>query len=142
MITNILLKMRTEKSSTKEIISLFEGLFGKNLIVNSNNDPLVFQQYLFNEFWLAYQAKINELNIHGDGICEGMERTVSLVNIDTIWREHLQEMSLLREAVGWRGYGQQNPLYEYKKDALAFFSKQAEIFRQLLIYELLRSSVL
>jgi preprotein translocase subunit SecA len=142
MITNILLKMKTEKSSTKEIISLFEGLFGKNLIVNSNNDPLVFQQYLFNEFWLAYQAKINELNIHGDGICEGMERTVSLVNIDTIWREHLQEMSLLREAVGWRGYGQQNPLYEYKKDALAFFSKQAEIFRQLLIYELLRSSVL
>ena len=142
MITNILLKMRTEKSSTKEIISLFEGLFGKNLIINSNNDPLVFQQYLFNEFWLAYQAKINELNIHGDGICEGMERTVSLVNIDIIWREHLQEMSLLREAVGWRGYGQQNPLYEYKKDALAFFSKQAEIFRQLLIYELLRSSVL
>jgi preprotein translocase subunit SecA len=142
MITNILLKMRTEKSSTKEIISLFEGLFGKNLIINSNNDPLVFQQYLFNEFWLAYQAKINELNIHGDGICEGMERTVSLVNIDTIWREHLQEMSLLREAVGWRGYGQQNPLYEYKKDALLFFSKQAEIFRQLVIYELLRSSVL
>jgi preprotein translocase subunit SecA len=142
MITNILLKMRTEKSSTKEIISLFEGLFGKNLIINSNNDPLVFQQYLFNEFWLAYQAKINELNIHGDGICEGMERTVSLVNIDIIWREHLQEMSLLREAVGWRGYGQQNPLYEYKKDALLFFSKQAEIFRQLVIYELLRSSVL
>jgi preprotein translocase subunit SecA len=142
MITNILLKMKTEKSSTKEIISLFEGLFGKNLIVNSNNDPLVFQQYLFNEFWLAYQAKINELNIHGDGICEGMERTVSLVNIDIIWREHLQEMSLLREAVGWRGYGQQNPLYEYKKDALVFFSKQAEIFRQLVIYELLRSSVL
>jgi len=51
-------------------------------------------------------------------------------------------MPLLREAVSWRGYGQQNPLYEYKKDALKFFSKQAGIFRQLLIYELLRSSIL
>ena len=142
MITNILLKMKTEKSSPKEIISLFEALFGENFTVNSNNDPLVFQQYLFSEFWLVYQAKINEFNIHGDGICESFERSVSLTNIDTIWREHLQEMPLLREAVSWRGYGQQNPLYEYKKDALMFFSKQAGIFRQLLIYELLRSSIL
>jgi len=142
MITNLLLKVKTEKSSTKQIISLFENLFGKNLIVNSDNNPLGFKQHLFNEFWLIYQAKINELNVHGDGICESLERNISLVNIDIIWREHLQEMTLLREAVSWRGYGQQNPLYEYKKDALKFFNKQAGILRQLVIYELLRSSVL
>ncbi len=50
-------------------------------------------------------------------------------------------MTLLREAVSWRGYGQQNPLYEYKKEGLQVFSKQAVILRQLVIYELLRSSV-
>ena len=142
MITNLLLKVKIEKSSTKQVISLFENLFGKNLIVNSNSNPLGFKQHLFNEFWLIYQAKINELNVHGDGICESLERNISLVNIDIIWREHLQEMTLLREAVSWRGYGQQNPLYEYKKDALKFFNKQAGILRQLVIYELLRSSVL
>ena len=142
MITNILLKVKTENSSTKQIISLFENLFGKNLILNSNNNPSGFKQHLFNEFWLIYQAKINELNVHGDGICESLERNISLVNIDIIWREHLQEMTLLREAVSWRGYGQQNPLYEYKKDALKFFNKQSAILRQLVIYELLRSSVL
>jgi preprotein translocase subunit SecA len=142
MITNILLKVKLENSSTKQIISLFENLFGKNLIINSKANPIGFQQHLFNEFWLIYQAKINELNVHGDGICESLERNISLVNIDLIWREHLQEMTLLREAVSWRGYGQQNPLYEYKKDALKFFNQQSAILRQLVIYELLRSSVL
>jgi len=142
MITNILLKVKLENSSTKQIISLFENLFGKNLIVNSKANPIGFQQHLFNEFWLIYQAKINELNVHGDGICESLERNISLINIDIIWREHLQEMTLLREAVSWRGYGQQNPLYEYKKDALKFFNQQSAILRQLVIYELLRSSVL
>ena len=142
MITNILLKVKLENSSTKQIISLFENFFGKNLIVNSKANPIGFQQHLFNEFWLIYQAKINELNVHGDGICESLERNISLINIDLIWREHLQEMTLLREAVSWRGYGQQNPLYEYKKDALKFFNQQSAILRQLVIYELLRSSVL
>ena len=142
MITNLLLKVKLENSSTKQIISLFENLFGKNLIINSKVNPIGFQQHLFNEFWLIYQAKINELNVHGDGICESLERNISLVNIDLIWREHLQEMTLLREAVSWRGYGQQNPLYEYKKDALKFFNQQSAILRQLVIYELLRSSVL
>ena len=142
MITNILLKVKLENSSTKQIIALFENLFGKNLIINSKADPIGFQQHLFNEFWLIYQAKINELNVHGDGICESLERNISLVNIDLIWREHLQEMTLLREAVSWRGYGQQNPLYEYKKDALQFFNTQSATLRHLVIYELLRSSVL
>merc|ERR1712194_883385 len=142
MITALSLKVKFENSSTKQIISLFENLFGKNLVINSKASAIDFQQHLFNEFWLIYQAKINELNVHGDGICESLERNISLVNIDLIWREHLQEMTLLREAVSWRGYGQQNPLYEYKKDALKFFNQQSAILRQLVIYELLRSSVL
>ncbi len=134
--------MKLENSSTKQIISLFENLFGKNLIVNSKANPIGFQQHLFNEFWLIYQAKINELNVHGDGICESLERNISLINIDIIWREHLQKMTLLREAVGWRGYGQRNPLYEYKQDAFYMFETRKEVLRHLVIYDLLRSSIL
>ena len=47
MITNLLLKVKLENSSTKQIISLFENLFGKNLIVNSKANPVEFQQHLF-----------------------------------------------------------------------------------------------
>jgi preprotein translocase subunit SecA len=51
-------------------------------------------------------------------------------------------MTLLREAVGWRGYGQRNPLYEYKQDAFYLFETNKKILRHLVIYELLRVSIL
>ena len=142
LITTLLLQTKLENSSTKQIIYLFESLFGKNFIVNLKSNPLAFQQHLFNEFWLIYQDKINQFNVYGEGICESLERNISLLNIDLLWRQHLQEMALLREAVSWRGYGQQNPLYEYKKEALEIFNDQSTILRQLIIYELLRASVL
>ena len=97
---------------------------------------------MFNEFWLTYKAKMNELEVYGDRICENLERSIILINIDRTWREHLQKMTLLREAVSWRGYGQRNPLYEYKKDSFYMFETRKETLRHLVIYDLLRSSIL
>jgi preprotein translocase subunit SecA len=151
IITDILLELKKEKSSNTQTISLLENLFGKNLTLKyvKNSKSLInefnlfeLKTYLFNEFWLTYQSKINELGVYGDGICENLERSIILINIDRIWREHLQKMTLLREAVGWRGYGQRNPLYEYKQDAFYMFETRKEVLRHLVIYDLLRSSIL
>ena len=141
-ITMLFVKQKIETVSAKQTLSFFEDFFGKELILNSKANPLDFQRHLFNEFWLTYQAKINQLSIYGDGMSANLERSVCLLNIDKIWREHLDEMTLLREAVSWRGYGQQNPLYEYKKDALVFFTKQGKLLRHLVLYDYLRASVL
>ena len=51
-------------------------------------------------------------------------------------------MTLLREAVGWRGYGQRNPLYEYKEESYFLFQELQITLRQLIIYDLSRSSIL
>ena len=151
IITDILSELKKEKASNKEIIRLFENLFGKDLsLMDTKTSKLLINEfslselktYLFNEFWIMYQSKINELTVYGDGICENLERSITLINIDRIWREHLQKMTLLREAVGWRGYGQKNPLYEYKQDGFYLFENRKKIFRQLVIYDLLRSSIL
>lgn len=151
VITDILLEFKKEKVGNKEIIELLTNLFGKNLVLThiKNSKSLIdefdfyeLKIYLFNEFWLTYQAKIMELSVYGEEICETLERSLILGNIDTIWREHLQKMTLLREAVGWRGYGQRNPLYEYKQDAFYMFENRKEILRHLVIYDLLRSSIL
>lgn len=145
IITDLLLELKDDT------ISLIENLFGKNLALNyikdSNSlmnefDLYELKTYLFNEFWLTYQSKITELSVYGDGIIENLERSIILINTDRIWREHLQKMTLLREAVGWRGYGQKNPLYEYKQDAFYMFETREEILRHLVIYDLLRSSIL
>jgi preprotein translocase subunit SecA len=151
IITELLLELREEKLYEKEILSLVENLFGRNLVLNqtkdsnsliNNFDSYELKLYLFNEFWLTYQSKITELSVYGDGIIENLERSIILINTDRIWREHLQKMTLLREAVGWRGYGQRNPLYEYKQDAFYMFETREELLRHLVIYDLLRSSIL
>nr|WPV72511.1 subunit A of preprotein-translocase [Navicula sp.]WPV72668.1 subunit A of preprotein-translocase [Navicula sp.] len=145
IITELLLELQDET------ISLIENLFGRNLALKYRRETNSLQNefdlyelkiYLFNEFWLTYKAKITELSLYGDGIIENLERTIILINTDRIWREHLQKLTLLREAVGWRGYGQKNPLYEYKREAFNIFETREEILRHLVIYDLLRSSIL
>ncbi len=145
IITELLLEPKNET------ISLIENLFGRNLALNylkeSNSllnefDKSELKIYLFNEFWLAYQSRIMEVSVYGGGINKDLERSLILINIDRIWREHLQRMTLLREAVGWRGYGQKNPLDEYKREAFNMFNTRGEILRHLVIFELLRSSIL
>lgn len=151
IITELLLELKEEKFCNKEVVTLIENLFGRNLILNqirnlestlNDFDAYELKLYLFNEFWLTYQSKIAELSVYGDGIIENLERSIILINTDRIWREHLQKMTLLREAVGWRGYGQRNPLYEYKQDAFYMFETREELLRHLVIYDLLRSSIL
>ena len=155
IITELLLevadKNTDKKIYQKEIFSLIENLSGKNLFLNQLKDSnrLInsfdldeLKICLFNEFWLTYQAKSTELLVYGEEIIKNLERSIILANTDRIWREHLQKMTLLREAVGWRGYGQRNPLYEYKEEAFYKFETREQSLRHLVIYDLMRSSIL
>ena len=151
IIIALLLKFQKNKFYTKKVISLIENLFGRNLILNhfQNSESFIndldlyeLKMYLFNEFWLTYQLKMIEFSVYGDEILRNVERSIVLLNTDQIWRDHLQKMELLREAVGWRGYGQRNPLYEYKEDAFYMFKTREELLRHLVIYDLLRSFIL
>ncbi len=53
--------------------------------------------------------------IIGEEEMRNLERQITLQIVDTLWREHLKNMDYLRDAVGLRGYGQKDPLVEYKK---------------------------
>ena len=151
IVTNLFLELKQEKFVNKQTLALLENLLGKNILVKYIKNPNLaidefskseLKVYFFNEFWLTYQEKVNLLAVYGDNTCENFERSLMLVNLDRIWREHLQKITLLREAVSWRGYGQKNPLYEYKEEAFTIFETRKEIFRHLVIYDLLRSSVI
>lgn len=50
-------------------------------------------------------------------------RSVMLRTIDQLWIEHLDLMDHLREGIGLRGYGQRDPLVEYKKEAFDLFAQ-------------------
>ena len=149
IITEIISQIEKNNLNKNDLISRLENLFGTNLIlVNkfknclNNFNNLELKTYLFQEFWLCYESKILELEIRHLGIIRALERTLILIYIDIEWKEHLQRMALLREAVGWRSYGQRNPLFEYKDEAYEFFKRRALITRQLVIYDLIRSSII
>jgi len=52
---------------------------------------------------------------------QSVEKQVLLQVIDTNWREHLQHLDHLKSVVGWRSYGQRDPLNEYKSEAFTLF---------------------
>jgi len=67
-----------------------------------------------------YQQKYDRT---GAETMQQVERMVYLRSIDTMWIEHLNAMDLLRQGIGLRGYGQRDPLVEYKAEAYRLFQK-------------------
>src|SRR2546426_120434 len=67
----------------------------------------------------AYAAKEREL---GRDLLRQLEKMVMLRTIDTLWKDHLLGMDSLREGIGLRGYGQKDPLIEYKREAFDMFA--------------------
>jgi preprotein translocase subunit SecA len=59
-----------------------------------------------------------------------LERMVVLQMVDTLWKEHLLQMDHLKEGIGLRGYGQKNPLIEYKREGYNLFRAMVEAVKQ------------
>ncbi len=64
--------------------------------------------------------------IIGEEEMRNLERQIMLQIVDTLWREHLRNMDYLRDAVGLRGYGQKDPLVEYKKVSFEEFENMVK----------------
>jgi preprotein translocase subunit SecA len=62
----------------------------------------------------------------GPEIMRQHERLVMLNVIDTQWKDHLLTMDHLKEGIGLRGYGQRDPLTEYKRESFEMFSAMKE----------------
>ena len=126
--------------------SIIEELFKTrfiNLTDSLNSlDVVELKTYLFQEFWLSYETKVLEFEICQVGLIRSFERTIILYYTDIAWKEHLQKISLLRDAVGWRTYGQRNPLFEFKEEAYNLFQNRNMTIRHLLIRDFLHSYIL
>lgn len=61
--------------------------------------------------------------VFGEEVTREVEKFVFLSTIDHLWIDHLTAVDDLREGIGLRGYGQRDPLVEYKKEAFEMFQK-------------------
>lgn len=70
-----------------------------------------------------------------------VERAVELRIIDNLWVEHLSLMDHLRQGIGLRGYGQRDPLVEYKKEAYILFSHLLGTIRSQVVHAIFKANV-
>ncbi len=83
-------------------------------------------------------AYARQVELFGDEEMSMAERFIMLQNLDTIWKDHLLNMDHLREGIGLRGYGQKDPLQEYKKEGYEMFLEMVRRFREETVSLMLR----
>ncbi|MDS3862366.1 preprotein translocase subunit SecA [Thermosynechococcaceae cyanobacterium BACA0444] len=120
-------------SKVQEFVYLLADLEPEHL---ANLSVAEMQLFLHEQVRTAYERKEAEIDQIQAGLMRQAERFFILQQIDTLWREHLQQMDALRESVGLRGYGQEDPLVEYKREGYEIFLDMMIMIRRNVVYSL------
>jgi len=120
-----------EEWDVKGLTEMMQGQFGLDITQGKNDggealrdlgrDALVedLKKYVRE----AYERKEQEL---GSDLMRFLEKTFMLQVIDHHWKDHLLGMDHLRDGIGLRGYGQKDPLIEYKREGYDLFAAMME----------------
>ncbi len=120
-------------SKVKEFIYLLDDLKSDDINLLSIEE---LKNYLQEQLRIAYDLKESQIEKIRPGLMREAERFFILQQIDNLWREHLQSMDALRESVGLRGYGQKDPLIEYKNEGYDMFLEMMTNMRRNVIYSM------
>lgn len=82
-------------------------------------DSEALAQYIFESALDIYEEKERMI---GPENLRHLERVITLQTVDSLWKDHLLAMDYLKEGIGLRGYGQRDPLLEYKQEGYAMFT--------------------
>jgi preprotein translocase subunit SecA len=77
----------------------------------------------------------------GADVMRYVEKSILLQSLDHLWREHLVMLEHLRQVIGLRGYGQRDPLNEYKAEAFNLFEAMSTNLREAVTSQLMRVEV-
>jgi preprotein translocase subunit SecA len=120
-------------SKVKEFVYLLEDMQPSDL------EDMTFTEiktFLHEEVRKAYDVKEDQVDQKQPGLMRQAERFFILQQIDTLWREHLQAMDALRDSIGLRGYGQKDPLIEYKQEGYQMFLDMMIDIRRNVVFSL------
>ena len=120
-------------SKVKEFVYLLEDMTAEDMEDMTVPEMKIF---LHEEARKAYDIKEDQVDKVRPGLMREAERFFILQQIDTLWREHLQSMDALRESIGLRGYGQKDPLIEYKQEGYEMFLEMMIDIRRNVVYSL------
>jgi len=118
----------------------FKTTFGQDFEVHSDEDfrdmaEAEIRIMLNDEAMQSYEKQEAEL---GEEATRQIERMLILQHTDQFWKDHLLAMDRLREGIGLRGYGQRNPLLEYKKEGTNMYMLMTSLRDEAVVSQLLR----
>ena len=77
----------------------------------------------------------------GPDVIRYIEKSILLQTLDHLWREHLVMLDHLRQVIGFRGYGQRDPLNEYKAESFSLFETMSQSLREAITAQLMRVEI-
>src|SRR6266536_2627001 len=77
----------------------------------------------------------------GPDVIRYVEKSILLQTLDSLWREHLVMLEHLRQVIGLRGYGQRDPLNEYKSESFHLFEEMMQRLREAVTAQLMRVEI-
>ena len=89
-------------------------------VEGAHDDREKLVKLIYNRLVEEYE-KMEELL--GKGQMREVERMIMLQTLDHFWRQHLRALDHIKESIGWRGYGQKDPVVEFKKEAFRLFEE-------------------
>jgi len=137
LILDIIHEYIPEKSFTDDwdidtIEKEFKRIFNDNSLIREwVKDPEIDDEIIERKLKDYFDEKYKEkIEIFGKEIAPSLEKSILMQVIDQNWTDHLSQLEDLRQIVGIRGYGQRDPLNEYKSESFLLFEKLLGKFRE------------
>jgi len=120
-----------------------EKLSGFSQKGKEKNDGMVSRTELIEYLISLAEKKYDEFigRIPEKGLSLEIEKQVLLRSIDNLWVDHLVAVDHLRRGIGLRGYGQHDPLVEYKKETFRMFSELLNLIRKEVVYLIFKVNI-
>jgi preprotein translocase subunit SecA len=105
--------------------------FGVDILAEGVDSTKLNRQELGDEIFARLKARYDaKEKLIGPDAMRYHERMIMLSVLDQQWKDHLLNMDHLREGIGLRGYGQHDPLVEYKRESFDMFEAMMERFQE------------
>jgi len=100
------------------------------------------KHYLWNDYQFKEKSLPDYSEANGSKILRDVEKMVYLHTIDQLWMDHITQMTELRSSVAFSGYGQRDPLVEYKTESYYLFEKLLQNFQSRTVQTLLKVNII
>ncbi|MFH1286324.1 MAG: preprotein translocase subunit SecA [Candidatus Magasanikbacteria bacterium] len=122
------------------------GTFGEEKVENveARNNIVNFllekAEIEYEKLYAQLRESAVQMGEDGDALIQMIEKSILLRGIDTLWVEHLVSIDYLRQGISLQGYGQRDPLVEYKRETFHLFNSLLSNIQKEVVYSFFKMS--